>query len=128
MEEKTAEDRAEAVRIRDERSEKKARKLLEEEFPAMPPGSREAILSHAFLKGSGRVGRSTTIETDEHKATLAVEAHIRHVHTPYEKLLESGMDRKKAREAVWDTVQNMRNHWSGKEPGESITMKTKTKK
>jgi hypothetical protein len=86
--------------------------------------SREIILCHAFLKGSGRVGRSTT-QTDENKATLAVEAHIRHVHTPYEKLLVSGMDREKARDAVWETVQAIRDQWSGKETGQSTTKKTR---
>ncbi|KKA19796.1 hypothetical protein T310_6221 [Rasamsonia emersonii CBS 393.64] len=113
MAKRTAEYRAEAVRLRDERALKRARKVLQTQFPAMPEASLEAVLQHAFLKGSGRVGRSTT-QTDENKAILAVEAHIRHTHTPYESLLEAGLDRNEARDAVRDTVQAIKDQWAGK--------------
>lgn len=72
----------------------------------------EIVLNHAFLKGSGRVGR-TSMKTDERKAVLAVEAHIRHVHTPYEALLDAGMTRDQARDAVWHTVQTIKTAWEG---------------
>lgn len=78
----------------------------------MPTESLEAIINHAFLKGSGRVGRTTT-KSEERKAILAVEAHIRHVHTPYEELLRKGMKRRKAREAVWEKVRAIRGTWQG---------------
>lgn len=78
----------------------------------MPVESLEVILDHAFLKGSGRVGRTST-KTDERKAILAVEAHIRHMHTPYEELLQAGMDRAEAREAVWGTVKAIKTAWEG---------------
>lgn len=80
----------------------------------MPDESLEVVLDHAFLKGSGRVGRTST-KTDERKAVLAVEAHIRHVHTSYEELLESGMDREEARDAVGGTVRAVRLAWEGGE-------------
>lgn len=83
------------------------------------------ILGHAFLKGSGRVGR-TSMKSDEQKAILAVEAHIRHLHTPYETLLDAGMPRKQAREAVWDTVQGIKSAWEGESrPVHSLTLRSR---
>lgn len=120
---RTAEARAEAVRVRDERSLKRARKVLQTQFPVMPADDLEAVLQHAFQKGSGRVGRSTT-QTDENKAILAVEAHIRHTHTPYESLLEAGLDRQEARNAVWETVQTIKDQWSGKKSDSAVTQDT----
>lgn len=78
----------------------------------MPADSLETIINHAFLKGSGRVGR-TGMKSDEHKADLAVEAHIRHIHTPYEEFLNAGADRREAREAVWETVKAIKMAWEG---------------
>ena len=57
----------------------------------------------------------TSKRSDERKAFLAVEAHIRHIHTPYEELLREGLEREQAREVVWDTVQELRNAWRGQE-------------
>ncbi|KAL1860960.1 hypothetical protein Plec18170_001474 [Paecilomyces lecythidis] len=108
----TASSRADAVKVRDERDLTRSRKLLLAQFPKMPPSTLDKVLQHAFLKGSGRVGRSTK-RSDERKAELAIEAHIRHLHTPYEKLLEEGMDREKAREKVWDAVQEVKAAWGG---------------
>lgn len=89
----------------------------------MPVDSLEIILDHAFLKGSGRVGRTAT-KTDERKAILAVEAHIRHTHTPYEELMDAGMERKKAREVVWETVQAIKTAWEGGgNQSESLTLR-----
>lgn len=91
----------------------------------MPVESLEMILAHAFLKGSGRVGR-TSMKSDEQKAILAVEAHIRHLHTPYESLLDTGMPRKQAREAVWDTVQGIKAAWEGESrPIHSLTLRSR---
>jgi hypothetical protein len=106
----TAESRADAVKLRDANDKRKNRKLLIQGYPLMPKSSLEAILDHAFLKGSGRVGRTGQI-SDDHRIHLAVEAHIRHVHTPYEKLLDDGVERKKARKQVWDTVQAVEKAW-----------------
>lgn len=110
----TAESRSSAVQVRDAKDLSRARKLLRDQFPLMPDGSLEVVLNHAFLKGSGRVGRTSTT-TEERKALLAVEAHIRHTHTPYEKFLDAGMDRKAAREAVWPAVQTIKKAWDGSE-------------
>jgi hypothetical protein len=127
MAKQTAEARAEAVRVRDERDLKRARKMLQTKFPAMPSDSLETVLQHAFLKGSGRVGRST-MQTDEKKATLAVEAHIRHTRTPYESLLDAGVEREEARDAVWDLVKAIKNQWSGSDSSDTApTVKTAKK-
>ncbi|KAL4978453.1 hypothetical protein BDW66DRAFT_149283 [Aspergillus desertorum] len=108
----TAEFRANAVKARDERDLAHNRELLRKQFPLMPAKSLKAILEHAFLKGSGRVGRTTTTPEKE-KVTLAVEAHIRHVHTPYEALLRSGMLRLEARNNIREQVQTILAAWAG---------------
>lgn len=109
----TADKRAAAVLAQDNRDEKKAKTVLEETFPGIPPKCAKKILQHAFLKGSGRVGRSTK-QPETSKARLAVEAHIRHHHTPYDTLLDNGTDRHDARAAVWKTVQTLRDQWARK--------------
>ncbi|KAL4733901.1 hypothetical protein BDV11DRAFT_175256 [Aspergillus similis] len=114
--EETAESRANAVKARDERDLAHNRELLRKQFPLMPAQSLNTILQHAFLKGSGRVGRTTTTPEKE-KVILAVEAHIRHVHTPYEALLRSGMSRLEARNKIREQVQTILAAWVGKSKG-----------
>lgn len=114
----TKETRASAVQMRDAKDLSKSRELLKTEFPLMPKETLKIVLEHAFLKGSGRVGRTAMI-SDEKKTLLAVEAHIRHVHTPYEKLLEEGVSRKHAREQVWSTIQAVERAWQGYEKKET---------
>lgn len=121
MAEATCESRASAVQARDTRFISQGRQLLREQFPLMPEASLEVILGHSFLKGSGRVGRTTTT-TDKRKAALAVEAHIRHKHTPYESLLASGKSREKARESVWPSVQAIKKAWEGDAEPELIDL------
>jgi hypothetical protein len=113
----TKESRANAVQVRDAKDLSKSRALLKKEFPLMPKDTLKVVLEHAFLKGSGRVGRTAMI-SDEKKVLLAVEAHIRHVHTPYEKLLDDGVCRKQAREKVWKTIQAVERAWQGCAEGE----------
>ncbi|KAJ5157982.1 uncharacterized protein N7500_007633 [Penicillium coprophilum] len=114
----TKESRANAVQVRDAKDLSKSQKLLKNEFPLMPKETLKIVLGHAFLKGSGRVGRTAMI-SDDRKTILAVEAHIRHVHTPYEKLLEEGVSRKDAREQVWPTIQAVERAWQGFEKSET---------
>ncbi|KAJ5991742.1 hypothetical protein N7451_007466 [Penicillium sp. IBT 35674x] len=117
----TAEKRASAVKVRDGTFITRGRQLLRDVFPSMPNETLEIILNHAFLKGSGRVGRTSTT-TEKRKATLAVEAHIRHNHTPYETLLASGLERCEARERVWPEVQAIKKAWEGSEEAKKIEM------
>ncbi|KAL4915531.1 hypothetical protein BDW62DRAFT_188390 [Aspergillus aurantiobrunneus] len=112
----TAESRANAVKLRDEKDLAHSRELLRKQFPLMPAEELDIILDRAFLKGSGRVGRTSTT-SDHHKAVLAVEAHIRHMHTPYETMLREGKRRDEARKAVWHMVQAIRAAWAGQGHG-----------
>lgn len=119
--EATCESRASAVQAKDTKFMFHGRQLLRAQFPLMPEDSLEVILGHSFLKGSGRVGRTSTT-TDKRKATLAVEAHIRHKLTPYENLLASGTDRREARESVWPSVQAIKKAWEGTAEPEVIDL------
>ena len=79
----------------------------------MPEDARIEILEHGFQKGSGRVGRSQTLE-DESKVQLAVNAHIRHRLTQYDSILAAnkGQDVKlAAREMVHGQVQAIADSW-----------------
>jgi hypothetical protein len=106
----TADSRATAVKHRDEKYLSRARSLLRAQFPDMPASVAEKVLQHAYMKGSGRVGRKRTVK-DDRKIRLAVEAHIRHAHTEYKDMLEAGVDRQTARDRVWDSVQDLRDKW-----------------
>lgn len=123
----TADSRAYAVKVRDERDQAHSRQLLRTQFPLMPEDSLEKILDHAFLKGSGRVGR-TAMKTDAKKANLAVEAYIRHNCTPYDALLNDGLGRLEARKAVWDTVRAIKATWERKsvEPVDVVDLRSPT--
>lgn len=45
---------------------------------------------------------------------MAVEAHIRHEHTEYERLMEDKrVEREGARKKVWGDVKRIRNEWAG---------------
>ncbi|KAJ5088479.1 hypothetical protein N7456_012095 [Penicillium angulare] len=121
LEAQTSQKRSDAVDARDSKIISRARDLLLEEFPLMPRDSLEVILDHAFLKGSGRVGR-TSMTTDKRKASLAVEAHIRHMHTPYESLLDDGVDRSDAREKVWPIIKAIKKTWAGGADGNFVDL------
>ncbi|KAK2813864.1 hypothetical protein FQN50_000265 [Emmonsiellopsis sp. PD_5] len=108
-----------AVAQKDARDTSKARALLRTQFPKMPTDTVETVLGHAFLKGSRRVGRSGKFEDEEVKVKLAVEAHIRHVHTEYEALLDGGVEREEARERVWSAVKRIKAIWAGMSEAEA---------
>ncbi|RAL05498.1 DUF2293 domain-containing protein [Aspergillus ibericus CBS 121593] len=122
----TAESRAHAVKLRDDKDSGRARELLRTHFPLMPEDSLNTVLQHAFLKGTGRVGRVSKL-SDERKANLAVEAHIRHTHTLYESLLKSGKGRDLARKATREVVQAIKTTWAGGsvQPTDCLTMRSR---
>ncbi|PYI04139.1 hypothetical protein BO78DRAFT_348139 [Aspergillus sclerotiicarbonarius CBS 121057] len=122
----TAESRAHAVKLRDEKDSGRARELLRTHFPLMPEESLDTVLQHAFLKGTGRVGRVSKL-SDERKANLAVEAHIRHTHTRYESLLKDGKGRDQARKATREVVQAIKTTWAGGsvQPTDCLTMRNR---
>ena len=102
----------------------RAHKLLLTFFPKMPEDACSEILEHGFQKGSGRVGRSGTLE-DNIKVQLAVNAHIRHRLTQYDAILAAnkGQDAKLVvREIVNGQVQAIADSWraTSSQAGDSL--------
>ena len=83
-------------------------------YPGCPAAEAESIAEHACQKYSGRVGRSAGAKAfDAEALELAVRAHIRHVHTQYDRLLSKGCERAEARSAVADKLEQVVSEWSG---------------
>jgi hypothetical protein len=83
-------------------------------FPGCPVDRAEAIVSHAAVRGSGRIGRSAAGRALEPEAvSLAVAASVRHVDTGYDRLLMSGVDRETARQQVRERVEDVLSGWRG---------------
>ena len=81
-------------------------------YPKCPAPTATSIAEHACVKYSGRVGRSAAAKAlDADAVRLAVAAHVRHVETPYDKLLMNGWERAEARQEVKDTVQAVLAEW-----------------
>ena len=87
---------------------------ISDQFPAIPAGVETQIAEHACLKHSGRVGRSAAAKEFSAEAIfLAVQAHIRHRYTDYDKLLFQYDDRSLAREQVRNKVDLVLEQWRG---------------
>ncbi len=81
-------------------------------FPGCPPERAEAIARHAGARRSGRVGRSAAGRVlDPEAVTMAVVASVRHLDTPYDTLLMSGVARADARAQVVDQVEAVLDSW-----------------
>ena len=81
-------------------------------FPGCPPGRDEAIAQHAGARRSGRIGRSAAGRAiDPVAISLAVVASVRHVDTPYDALLMSGVARADARAQVADQIETVLESW-----------------
>ena len=114
------EEARQAARVRAAASRERADERYREEFAsrirAHYPGCSEkeaaAIANHACEKHSGRVGRTAAAkELDETAIDLAVRAHVRHVHTPYDRLLSRGRERDEARAEVAAAVEEVMDRW-----------------
>jgi hypothetical protein len=82
-------------------------------FPGCPRPAQQAIAEHACERYSGRIGRSAAArELDAHAVELAVRAHVRHEHTPYDQHLARGADRSDARREVASQVEAVLKRWS----------------
>jgi len=82
-------------------------------YPGCPAAEAMQIAGHACQKYSGRVGRSAAAKAFAPEAIdLAVAAHVRHGHTPYDKLLAQGWERREARDQVREMVQSVLEQWS----------------
>ena len=81
-------------------------------YPGCPVVEADSLAAHACEKYSGRVGRSADAkELAPGKIDLAVLAYIRHVHTPYDRLLLAGTPREEARGAIRPAVERVAAQW-----------------
>ena len=106
-------DAAEIRRVEDDKKLVQAMvDEIKQQFPSCPADDATRIAEHTALRGSGRVGRSAAGRDVEPKAIkLAVIAHIRHLHTPYDELLMDGVPRREARTQIQSAVQNKLSEW-----------------
>lgn len=112
---KAARKRASVIR---ERSDREYVARFAEEillhYPGCPAAEARSIAEHACAKYSGRIGRSSEAKAfDTHALDLAVRAHIRHVHTGYDKFLSNGWDRSDSRRAVAMELEGVVSKWKG---------------
>ena len=92
-------------------------------FPGCPDERALAIAAHASLRGSGRVGRSAAGRAlSEGAVVSAVVASVRHVETPYDQLLMSGVPRHEARRRIRSGVETVLDGWraTGAEAGVGV--------
>lgn len=81
-------------------------------FPGCPTERARAIAAHASVRGSGRVGRTAAGRAlTEGAVVSAVVAGVRHVDTPYDQLLMSGVPRYEARRRIARTVEAVLRDW-----------------
>ncbi len=81
-------------------------------FPGCPVDRARAIAAHASVRGSGRVGRTAAGRAlSEGAVVSAVVAGVRHVDTPYDQLLMSGVPRYEARRRIARTVEAVLREW-----------------
>jgi len=81
-------------------------------FPGCPAERAREIAGHASARGSGRVGRSAAGRALSEEAVVsAVVASVRHVDTPYDQLLMSGVARHEARRRIGAAVDGVLRGW-----------------
>lgn len=107
----TRERRRGAVEKRDAATEDAFEKAIRRLFANIPSQDLAIILKRTLRKRSGRVGRTGKLDLDK-KAFIAVQAHIRHCHTDYDKLTKA-TDRDAARRAIRDKVSKVLVEWGG---------------
>jgi hypothetical protein len=82
-------------------------------FPRCPSERAQTIAAHAGARGSGRVGRSAAGRAlDENAVRAAVVASVRHLDTPYDELLMSGVRRAEARDRIRADIDRVLDRWS----------------
>lgn len=81
-------------------------------FPGCPEARARDIAAHASARGSGRVGRSAAGRAlSEGAVTSAVVASVRHLDSPYDELLMSGVPRHEARRRIAAVVETTVRVW-----------------
>ncbi|MEU5889912.1 DUF2293 domain-containing protein [Streptomyces sp. NPDC047461] len=85
-------------------------------FPGCPAERAQGIAAHASVRGSGRVGRSAAGRALSEGAVFsAVVASVRHLDTPYDQLLMSGVPRHEARRRIAAAVERVLDGWRATE-------------
>lgn len=88
---------------------------VRELYPGCPAAEAARIAAWTCRKHSGRVGRSAAAKEFHPDALrLAVMAHIRHAHTPYDQLLMEHGDRQSARTEVRAKIEGVLGRWERK--------------
>jgi len=86
---------------------------IRDRLPGCPEDDATRVARRACERGSGRVGRSEAgRDLSAEAVVLAVRAHIRHQHTPYDDYLMDGWDRGRARDVVRPLVDEVMERWS----------------
>ncbi|WP_085208524.1 DUF2293 domain-containing protein [Streptomyces sp. Amel2xC10] len=81
-------------------------------LPRCPEDRARAIAAHASVRGSGRVGRSAAGRALSERAVVsAVVASVRHLETPYDRLLMGGVPRREARRRIAAEVERILREW-----------------
>ncbi|GAB2739021.1 hypothetical protein GCM10027072_37850 [Streptomyces bullii] len=98
--------------VQDERFAEAFAAEIQRLFPGCPAGRARDIAAHASVRGSGRVGRSAAGRAlTEGAVTSAVVASVRHLDTPYDRLLMSGVPRQEARRRIAAAVETVLRGW-----------------
>lgn len=85
---------------------------VQTQFPGCPLSEARAIAEHACAKYSGRVGRTASAKDLEREAVrLAVIAHVRHMHTAYDQIIERTRHKSEARSRIRQDVQGVLRAW-----------------
>ena len=121
---KIARERAAVVRVQtDKNYVVQFSKQILSQYPGCPVDEADSIAEHACQKYSGRVGRSSAAKAfDSQAITLAVRAHVRHVHTHYDQLLMEGWGRTEARTVVSEKLDKIVIEWSRSCPVKSPSL------
>ncbi|KND90490.1 hypothetical protein TOPH_04663 [Tolypocladium ophioglossoides CBS 100239] len=101
-----------AVEKRDGDTEEEFKRAIQRLFPRIPSEEVAKILKRALQKRSGRVGRTGKLDLDS-KVRLAVGAHVRHCHTPYDRIINKNKDKVESRKAVHDEISRVLQSWGG---------------
>jgi hypothetical protein len=110
---RAAERRAERESVVDAHYRSAFAQHIRELYPRCTEQDAMVIAQHACEKYSGRVGRTADAKRfDPEMISLAVRAHIRHVHTQYDRLLDTGWERHEARARVKEDVERVVESWS----------------
>ncbi|KAJ2899787.1 hypothetical protein MKZ38_002800 [Zalerion maritima] len=123
----TRNNRRDAVQKKDDSDKQKFEEEVLKVYPQIPREVVPVIVNWTLKKRSGRVGRTMTMSQSD-KVRLAANAHVRHTHTHYDKLLKDGLSRDQARKAVQPDQRRKLNEWRGVLTHARTTRDTQTKK